>query len=310
MSGISRDVLIKMVNEAREFVYQCSGVGPDAEFADVPRKEIPVRDGYLNPVWIYRPADAPAGAKLPTFFNFHGGGFVMGIPQQDDEFCRRFEGTGIQVINCSYRLAPEYPYPQDHDDAYDTVLYIAEHADEFGVDPEKMAVGGHSAGANISTVLCMRAKRLGGFALRCQVLDYPPLDMAPEAFDKPQPEGCIPPEMAHMFDLAYRGEDLELAKDPELSPVYATKEDLEGLPPACVVTAFHDSLHFEGDEYARHLAEAGVPVEHRLFTGVCHGFTLQAYDQPDENGIVFPNDPAVREEACDMMIGFVKKYLL
>ena len=121
-----------------------------------------------------------------------------------------------------------------------------------------MAIGGHSAGGNLSTVICMKAKKEGEFQFVCQVLDYPPLDLATSPLKKPQPKGAIPPKMALMFNACYV--DPAQAKDPYVSPVYATQEDLAGLPPALFILAGGDSLHDEGLKYCEMLKTAGGRV--------------------------------------------------
>ena len=134
-----------------------------------------------------------------------------------------------------------------------------------------MAIGGHSAGGNLSTVICMKAKKEGEFQFVCQVLDYPPLDLATSPLKKPQPKGAIPPKMALMFNACYV--DPAQAKDPYVSPVYATQEDLAGLPPALFILAGGDY------EYPR----------------AAHGFTY--------------NSSADRNDALEKMVTFLKKYL-
>jgi len=143
-----------------------------------------------------------------------------------------------------------------------------------------MGIGGHSAGANLAAVTCLRAKESGAYRLRYQVLDYPPLDMATNAFDKPCPKGAIPPKMASLFDLAYVGDSDP--KNPEVSPVYASPQQLAGLPPALVILAGGDSLHDEGAKYAAMLRDAGVETEVRDYPVVKHGFTLEKGKEADE----------------------------
>ena len=128
----------------------------------------------------------------------------MGDPEGDDFMCKIFlDALDITIINVEYRLAPETKCPGDKEDVYDVVKYVASHAGEYGIDPERMAIGGHSAGANISTVVCMMAKKSGEFGFRCQILDYPPLDVLTDPKAKFYTEGAIPPQVAEMFNSAY-----------------------------------------------------------------------------------------------------------
>lgn len=255
---------------------------------------IPTRAGQARCL-IYRPVNRKAPS--PVFFNIHGGGFVMGDPEGDDFMCKIFlDALDITIINVEYRLAPETKCPGDKEDVYDVVKHVASHAGEYGIDPDRMAIGGHSAGANISAVVCMMAKKSGEFGFRCQVLDYPPMDVLTDPKKKFFTEGAIPPEVAEMFNAAYC-EKPEDAGDVYCSPIYETVENLKGLPPAVVLTCEIDSLREEGEEYGKKLAQAGVEVTMKRFLGVPHGFT---------------SNPTLPEAAAGhrMMIEGLRKYLL
>ncbi|WP_234124454.1 alpha/beta hydrolase [Clostridium hydrogenum] len=255
---------------------------------------IPTRDGKTR-VLIYKAKNKRAMA--PVFFDVHGGGFVMGKPEHDDSFCDKVRSElDITVISIDYRLAPEYKFPTDKNDVYDVVKYVSSHSDNFGIDPNNMAIGGHSAGANISTVVCMMAKAQKEFSFRFQVLDYPPLDVATPAAEKFYVEGAIPPEIAATFDKCYREE--EDAKKPYCSPVFASIEELKELPPAMVITCEIDSLRDEAEDYAQKLIKAGVETVAKRFYGVPHGFTISRPELPQS------------KEACKMIIDGLKKYLL
>ena len=183
--------------------------------------------------------------KAPVFFDLHGGGFVLGSADMDEamniEFNRQ---VGCKVISIDYAKAPDFPYPVAVDQIYAVIKHVYENAEKYSIDPKRMAIGGHSAGGNLSTVICMKAKKEGDFQFVCQVLDYPPLDLATNPLEKPRPKGAIPPNMALMFNACYV--DPVQAKDPYVSPVFATQEDVEGLPPALFILAGGDSLHDEG----------------------------------------------------------------
>ena len=253
---------------------------------------IPTRAGETR-VLIYAPeADGP----VPVYFDVHGGGFIMGHPEDDDEFCQRVCDTlHIMVIGIDYRLAPEYPCPSDKEDVYDVIQYVHDNAAQFGIDPERMAVGGHSAGANISAVIAKWAKERGDFSLRCQILDYPPMDIQTNPYQKFFTEGAIPPQVADMFNDCYI--DRAHAGDSDCSPIYCSDEELMGQCPAVVLTCEIDSLRDEGEEYALRLMKAGVEVTAKRFLGVPHGFTMHE------------GDPAAMEGQL-MMIDGLRRYLL
>lgn len=253
---------------------------------------IPTRSGKTR-VLIYTPE---AEGPVPVYFDVHGGGFIMGYPENDDEFCQRVCDTlQIKVVNIEYRLAPEYPCPCDKEDVYDVIRYVHEHAREFGINPDKMAVGGHSAGANISAVVAKWAKEKAEFSLRCQILDYPPMDVQTNPYQKFFTDGAIPPHIADVYNDCYI--DHAHAGDSDCSPTYCSDEELMGQCPAVVLTCEIDSLRDEGEEYALRLMKAGVEVTAKRFLGVSHGFTMHR------------DDPRALE-GQQMMIEGLRKYLL
>lgn len=288
----------------------------DEPLRHVPMKgkeiQIPARDREIR-ILLYQPQTQEK--RLPVFFNFHGGGFVTGSPEMDDLLCKKLsESLNIVVVNVDYRLAPEFPFPAGVKDAYDAVRYVHANSEKFGIDPERMAVGGHSAGGNLSTVVCLMAKKSGEFTLKGQVLDYPPLNLHISAFQKDCPPGAIPPEIASMFDACYC--EPEQTSDIYVSPALAAKEDLTGLPPALVITAGMDSLRAEGEGYAQSLKNAGVPVIYRCFEDVYHGFTIEAFSplaQAEEQGPEKAKHEQIRkaaDEALSMIQDFLTKNLI
>jgi acetyl esterase len=230
----------------------------------------------------------------PVYFDLHGGGFILGTADMDEamnvEVNRK---VGCKIISIEYAKAPEFPYPAAVNQVYAVVKKIFEDAEKYAIDPHRMAIGGHSAGGNLSTVTCMKAIKEGEFQFVCQILDYPPLDLATSALDKPQPEGCIPPKVAAIFDACYV--DPLYAKDPYVSPVYATLQELHGLPPVLLILAGRDSLYDEGLKYSHRLAEAGVLTECVDYPHAVHGFTL--------------NPSSDTTDAHDKMAAFLQKYL-
>ncbi|MBC7226493.1 MAG: alpha/beta hydrolase [Thermoflexales bacterium] len=231
----------------------------------------------------------------PVYLDLHGGGFVLGSADMDErmnmELLRR---VGCKIISIDYAKAPEHPYPVAVNQVYAVVEHVFTNAERYGIDRNRIAIGGHSAGGNLSTVMCIRAKKEGKFRFVCQILDYPPLDLATSPLEKPRPKGAIPPRMAMMFDACYV--DPALARDIYVSPVYATREDLEGLPPALIIVAGRDSLRDEGLKYCEMLKAAGVVTECYEYPDAPHGFTYQrSRDAMD---------------ARDKMAAFLRKYLM
>ncbi|MDR2749490.1 MAG: alpha/beta hydrolase, partial [Clostridiales bacterium] len=201
--------------------------------------------------------------------------------------------ANIKIVSISYPKAPEHPYPAALNAVYDVIAYYAKNAAKEGIDPNKLGIMGHSAGAALSTAICMMAKNKKDFKLNFQILDYPPLDVATDPFAKPRPKGAIPPKMARLFNMCYVKP--EEAKDPLVSPVFATKEQLTGLPPALIILAGGDSLHDEGAAYVKMLKDANVEVQSKDYPNVPHGFTHR--EGPETS------------DACALMTAFIKRHL-
>jgi len=232
--------------------------------------------------------------KASVLFDLHGGGFILGRAEMDENINIGFAGEiGCKIISIDYAKAPEYPYPAAVNQTYAVVKHVYENADKYMIDTGRMAIGGHSAGANIGTVTCLKAKKEGLFQFVCQILDYPPLDLATSPLDKPRPKGSIPPNMALVFDASYV--DPDQARDPFVSPVYAAPEDLAGLPPALFILAGRDSLHDEGLKYCGLLNAAGVVTECHEYPDAAHGFTYE------------PSKDTV--DALEKMTAFLKRYI-
>lgn len=212
-------------------------------------------------------------AVAPLYVDMHGGGFALMSADSDEQMNVFFrEQTGVKIVSIDYPKAPDYPYPIAVEAVYDVVLHYVSNADEYGINPQLVGVGGHSAGGNLATVTCIRAKERGDLTLRYQILDYPPLDLYTDPLSKPTPKKSMVIKMGVMFNACYI--ESEKAKDPCASPVFATTAQLVGLPPALIIVAGLDSLHDEGVRYANMLKSAGVDVELHDFPDSGHGFTL------------------------------------
>ncbi len=256
------------------------------------RMEVPTRAGNIRA--IFYPAKK---AHAPVYFDMHGGGFVAGNCEDTDFWCALLrDQLDINVVNLNYRKAPQFPWPTASNDAFDAVRWFYDHAEEYDLDTERMAIGGHSAGANLAAVTCLRSVLEDApFRFKLQVLDYPPLDLKTCAFDKFRHPMAIPPQIAMMFDACYIAPGQ--GDDPLVSPAVADVELLKGQPPACIVTAEYDSLRDEAELYGRKLIAAGVPVYSRRFLGSAHGFTMTLGGRDP----MMPEDPNAKA-ACGMMM--------
>lgn len=208
----------------------------------------------------------------PLYVDMHGGGFILGSADMDEAMNRYFaEKAGLKIISIDYPKAPDYPYPIAVEAVYEVIKHYIDNSAAYKINPDCIGIGGHSAGANLATVTCIRAKEKGDFIFKFQILDYPPLDLYKDPYEKPTPKEAISPKMAAMFNACYVTG--ETAKLPYASPVYASREQLSGLPPAMLIVAGLDSLHDEGVRYGEMLKEAGVTVELHDFKESAHGFT-------------------------------------
>ncbi|WP_141869439.1 alpha/beta hydrolase [Arthrobacter sp. SLBN-53] len=212
-----------------------------------------------------------AGAPLLVFL--HGGGFVVGSLATHDGFCRRIcRDAGVHVLAVDYRLAPEHKAPAAAEDCYAAYKWALEHAAELGADPERIAVGGDSAGGNLAAVVTQTARATGTRMPALQLLIYPMVDPVGETVSRSLfADGFFLTKAdIDWFDHHYVAGSGVAHDDPRVAPLHAA--DLTGLSPALVVTAGFDPLRDEGRAYARALTAAGVPVDHREYGSLVHAF--------------------------------------
>ncbi len=210
---------------------------------------------------------------LPLFVNIHGGGFVLGKAESDDPFMMNIaDNANVKIINIDYSLAPDYPFPKALNECYAVIRYAKEHWQEFNIDPDNIAVGGHSAGGNLSAAICLLDYERKVLGIKSLILDYPPMDVYTDAGLKNQPKEAIPIPICRLFDACYCN-DKEARKNPLISPIYAAPEQLSSFPPTLVITASRDSLCQEAEKFKDMLVMAGVDVTHKRFDAE-HGFNM------------------------------------
>jgi acetyl esterase len=226
-------------------------------------------DGHDIAVRVYRPSDA---VDLPALVYVHGGGWVLGGLDGADELCRTLATTAsCVVVSVDYRLAPEHPFPAGLNDTVAAFNWTARTASDLGIDRNRIAIGGDSAGANLSIAVCLEALRTGDPLPCFQLLVYPPTD-----FESQRPswtEHANAPLMtgadARWFMSLYLADENH-RKNPLVSPVNA--RSLAGMPPAHIVTAEVDVLRDDSEAFAERLRADGVPVTATRYPGVFHGF--------------------------------------
>lgn len=220
---------------------------------------------------------APEKTAQPIVVFYHGGGFVIGNLDSHDFMARAIAlQVGAVVVAVDYRLAPEHPFPAAVEDAFTALKWVSEHAAEIGGDPARLAVGGDSAGGNLSAVVAMLARDAGGPPVKFQMLWYPVTEWGA---DHPSiAENATAPVLTvadmDRFREYYLGEQDPSTLGIRLSP--ASADDLRGLPAAYIATAGYDPLRDDGARYAELLAEAGVPVEVHEAETMVHGYVMFA----------------------------------
>jgi len=218
---------------------------------------------------VYRPSGDDG---LPALVYLFGGGWALGTIDTSDGICRALTNlAGCVTISVGYRLAPEHKFPAAVHDCHAAVRWVADHAAELRIDASRLAVGGDSAGGNLSAAVTLLARDGGGPALVHQLLVYPNTDYLS---DTPSATEITDPLLFNRFSAEwYWRHYLESpadGADPLASPLRAA--DLAGLPPATVLTAEYDPLRDQGEQYAERLERSGVPVRLVRHDGMIHGF--------------------------------------
>ena len=255
--------------EAREMRAELADMDPGIDLPTVEGRGIEGPAGEI-PVRLYDPRESAGESPLIVFF--HGGGWVIGDLDSHDGPCRKLAAeTGCPVVSVDYRLAPEHPFPAGLRDCYAALEWAVSAAPDLDADPERIVLAGDSAGANLATAVSMLARDRDGPEIAAQVLVYPSTgDATATAAYEENGEGYfLTTETMEWFHDLYIDDEIH---DGNVYAHPRLAADLSGLPPATVITAGFDPLRDDGVAYANRLAEAGVPVEHRNYEGMIHGF--------------------------------------
>lgn len=225
------------------------------------RRSFPTRYGEVT-AWEYATPGRDAAGPQPSYVHFHGGAWLMRYPQMDDWWCRYLAATaGVRVFNVDFRAGPYVAYPVAQHECHDVAAAVAAEG--------PVAVGGFSSGGGLAAATCLQARDTGSFTPRLQVLGVPALDLATDVPDSP---GMISRSLRELVRRVYFP-DPATRSEPYASPLLAA--DLQGLPPAVVLTGERDTLRPDGDRYAARLREAGVEVWHDVTPGVDHYFLTE-----------------------------------
>ncbi|PZV10072.1 MAG: alpha/beta hydrolase [Leptolyngbya sp.] len=231
-------------------------------------------DGYSITLNIVR----PEGVKdtLPVFIFIHGGGWILGDYPTHKRMVRDLVVlSGFSGVFVNYTRTPDAQYPQAINEIYAATKWVAEHGEEIGVDGKNLAVVGNSVGGNMTAVTALQAKAKGGPHIKLQILMWPIVDASFETESYHQfgdKRFLTTPLMKWMYDMYIA--DPEKRQDIYASPLQATAEQLQGLPPALIQVAESDILRDGGEAYGRKLDEAGVKVTTVRYNGMIHDFGL------------------------------------
>ena len=262
---------------------------------EVAEVRLRVFDGTIA-VRSYRPV---VDEILPALVFFHGGGWTIGDLDTHDVVCRQLAlGARCAVFSVDYRLAPEHPFPAAVEDCFAATRFIFDHAEKMDIDPDRIAVGGDSAGGNLAAVVALMARDKGGPPLACQLLIYPATDQrcGHPSHERNGQGYLLTKEGIRFFRGGYLPDEKDRT-DWRASPLLAASH--AGVAPAFVLTAGYDPLVDEGRAYAERLAKAGVEVGYREYSDMVHGFVLFG-------GVVEAANAAVAE-CCERLRGAFEK---
>ncbi len=238
-------------------------------------RELKVRGPQgATPLRYYRPAGTRSTARLPVLVYFHGGGWVIGDLHTYDTLCRQLANlSGCALVSVGYRLAPEHRYPAAVEDCLAATRWVRAQATRLGLDRERLAVGGDSAGGNLAAVVALEAREAGDLPIALQLLIYPMTDMhCATPSQREHAQGYLLTREGIDYFIGHYIPDRGMWGEWRASPLL--HPDLSGLPPALVLTAGFDPLRDEGALYAQRLTAAGVAATYVCFPRQIHGFVL------------------------------------
>jgi acetyl esterase len=257
------------VREAREAAWGFADLqGPPEDVASVEHRFLTTPTADI-PVRVYTPyGEGP----FPGLVYFHGSGWViLNIGICDITMRALANSTGCVVVSVNYQKAPEHPFPVPFEDCWTATNWVAEHAEELGIDASRLGVVGDSAGGNLAAAIALHARDHGGPALAFQGLIYPALDYGWDTESaRENAEGYMLQRATMEWFWNHYIPDPSVAGDPRVSPLRAA--DHSGLPRAFIATAEFDPLRDDGRHYAARLREAGVEVTYSEYDGMIHGF--------------------------------------
>lgn len=262
------------VDEARKVFSKLQSGKVEKPDISIENKTLPVGPSGQVDVRILRPKGITG--KLPTVMYFHGAGWVLGdFDTHERLVCELVDGIEAAFVFVNFSRSPEAPYPTAIEEAYAATKYVADNADSLNLDVSRLAIAGDSVGGNMAIAVSLMAKDRGSPAISYQVLFYPVTDasLSTQSYSTFANDHFLTLEAMKWFWENYLPERSK-RKEILASPINATREQLEGLPPALIMTAEFDVLRDEGELYAHKLTEAGVEVKAQRMLGTIHDFVM------------------------------------
>lgn len=268
--------LEKLSPEEARKVLEGAQASADVDYSGIEETEKTINaDGFEIKLNIVRP-EGTSAEKLPVFVFIHGGGWVLGDYPTHRRLVRDLVvGSGFASVFVNYTRTPEAVFPQQLDEIYAALKWVAENGDEINVDGKNLGIVGNSVGGNMTAVTTFIAKGKGAPEIKAQILMWLVADSDFERGSWKEfgaDRFLSAPLMKWMWDLYIS--DAEKRKDVRASPLQASIEDLKGLPPTLIQVAENDILRDEGEAYGRKLDEAGVEVTTVRYDGMIHDFGL------------------------------------
>lgn len=281
----SKEMMISAIRDSMGFPnYNLNTVEIHTKFEEL------TFDGNKVGLWRYYPRKTEKNKKRPAFVFIHGGGWIGGSVYTVENFCKLLsELADAVVFNIDYSLAPEKPFPNGLSDNYSAVKYVYDNAEAYGIDADKICIGGDSAGGNYTAAVCLKARDLGTPKLAMQVLIYPVVTMADakvEGYQWSEDFFEMCEEQKHIIkNCIGLGRPIKFEDDTFLQNYISNKEDVynpyvcpmlakshANLPKAILAGAEFDGLRLHTEFYAKQLADAGVDLTVFRYKGMTHAF--------------------------------------
>ncbi|MFC6101942.1 alpha/beta hydrolase [Olivibacter domesticus] len=261
------------IQDARQVLIDAQSTTVEKLPVDTEEKNIEI-DGKSISLRIVKPSETKG--NLPVLIYFHGGGWVLGDAFTHDRLVRELAvGANIAVAFVNYSPSPEAKYPTANEEAYAATKWIKDHGASFGLDTQKIAVGGDSVGGNMAIAVTLMAKERKGPKIDFQLLFYPVTDAAFNTASYQQfANGHFLTLNAMIWFWDNYAPDRRVRDHITASPLRASFEELKELPEALIITAENDVLRDEGEAYAKKLNAAGVKVTSTRYLGTIHDFVM------------------------------------